>query len=129
MWRFEVQFHRFLEVGKGLFLGVPLAGDVEFEALGDIPPPLAPNGSRKWSLHDLIVPQPRGLRYICVPPRSNRNPGREELPRRGLMDSDGRIPAVSEWHHPPAAIIPPDGASLLAQRLTAVGKNALDPGR
>jgi len=33
LWRFEVQFHRFLEVGKGLFLGVPLAGDVEFEAV------------------------------------------------------------------------------------------------
>src|ERR1035437_7690738 len=60
--RFEVQFNRFLEVGKGLFLGVALAGDVEFEALGDIPPPLAPNGSRKWSLHDLIVSQARELR-------------------------------------------------------------------
>jgi hypothetical protein len=36
-----------------------LAGDVEFEALGDIPPPLAPNGGRKWSLHDLIVSQAR----------------------------------------------------------------------
>jgi hypothetical protein len=36
-----------------------LAGDVEFEALGDIPPPLAPNGSRKWSHHDLIVSQAR----------------------------------------------------------------------
>jgi len=60
--RFEVQFNRFLEIGKSLFLGVALAGDVEFEALGDIPPPLAPNGSRKWSLHDLIVSQARVLR-------------------------------------------------------------------
>ena len=59
MRRFEVQFNRFLEIGKGLFLGVALAGDVEFEALGDIPPPLAPDGGRKWSLHDLIVSQAR----------------------------------------------------------------------
>src|SRR5450759_2322173 len=57
--RFEVQFNCFLEIGKCLFLGVALAGDVEFEALGDIPPPLAPNGSRKWSHHDLIVSQAR----------------------------------------------------------------------
>ena len=55
MRRFEVQFNRFLEVGKSLFLGFALAGDVEFEALGDIPLPFAPNGSRKRSLHDLIV--------------------------------------------------------------------------
>src|ERR1039457_4515882 len=60
--RFEVQFNRFLEIGKHLFLGVALAGNVEFEALGDIPRPLAPNGSRKWSLHELIVSKARALR-------------------------------------------------------------------
>lgn len=59
MRRFEVQFNCLLEIGKCLFLGVALAGDVEFEALGDIPPPLAPDGGRKWSLHDLIVSQAR----------------------------------------------------------------------
>ena len=62
MRRFEVQLNRFLEIGESLFLGVALAGDVELKALGDIPPPLAPNGSRKWSLHDLIVSQARALR-------------------------------------------------------------------
>jgi hypothetical protein len=45
-----------------------LAGDVEFEALGDIPFPLAPNGSRKWSLHDLIVSQARVLRTAARVP-------------------------------------------------------------
>jgi hypothetical protein len=45
-----------------------LAGNVEFEALGDIPPPLAPNGSRKWSLHDLIVSQARALRTAARVP-------------------------------------------------------------
>ena len=59
MRRFEVQFNRFLEVGKSLLPGLALAGNVEFEALGDIPLPLAPNASRKWSLHDLIVSQVR----------------------------------------------------------------------
>ena len=55
MGRFEVQFNRFLEVGQSLVLGLALAGDVEFEALRDIPLPLAPNGSGKRSLHGLIV--------------------------------------------------------------------------
>src|SRR5450432_210719 len=34
--RFEVQFNRFLEVGKSLLLGLALTGNVELEALGDI---------------------------------------------------------------------------------------------
>lgn len=55
MRRFEVQFNRFLEVGKSLFLSLALAGDIDLQALGDIPTPLAPNGSGKRSLHDLIV--------------------------------------------------------------------------
>jgi hypothetical protein len=60
--RFEVEFNRFLEIGKSLFLGLPLAGDIEFEALGDITRPLAPNANRKQSLHDLIFSQARVLR-------------------------------------------------------------------
>src|ERR1017187_870027 len=55
--RFEVQFNRFLQVGKSLFFGLALAGDVEFQALGDVPLPLTPNGRDEWSLHDLIVSQ------------------------------------------------------------------------
>ena len=95
MGRFEVQFNRFLEVGESLFLGLALAGDVEFQALGDIPLPLTPNGSREWTLHDLIVSQERALRTVpqiqnpirslpvpgrpwwrpaCFPPRSDQNP-------------------------------------------------------
>jgi hypothetical protein len=57
-----VQFNRLLEVGKSFLLGLPLAGEVEFQALGDIPLPLTPNGSRKWSLQGLIVSQARVLR-------------------------------------------------------------------
>src|SRR5208283_1891153 len=37
--RLKVQFQRFPQVGKSLFLGLALAGDVEFQALGDIPLP------------------------------------------------------------------------------------------
>ena len=51
MRRFEVQFNRFLEVGKSLFLGLALAGDIDLQAQGDIPTPLASNGSGKRSLH------------------------------------------------------------------------------
>jgi hypothetical protein len=47
-----------------------LAGEVEFQALGDIPLPFTPNRSRKWSLHDLIVPQARVLRAVGRTPRS-----------------------------------------------------------
>jgi hypothetical protein len=34
-----------------------LAGDIDFEALGNVPLPLAPDGCREWSLHDHIVSQ------------------------------------------------------------------------
>jgi hypothetical protein len=34
--RLEVQFNRFLEVGKRLFPSLALAGDVEFQALGKL---------------------------------------------------------------------------------------------
>ena len=64
MRRFKVQFDRFLEVGEGLLLGTALAGDVEFEALGDVPLSLTPNGSRKWSLHSLIVSQVTVVRRL-----------------------------------------------------------------
>ena len=43
MRRFEVQFQRFLQVGESLFFGFALAGDIDFQALGDVPFPLAPN--------------------------------------------------------------------------------------
>lgn len=35
--RLEIQFERFFEIGKSFFLGLALAGDVEFQTLGDIP--------------------------------------------------------------------------------------------
>ena len=65
-----MQFNRLLEVGKGFFLGLALAGDVEFQALGDVPFPLTPNSSREWSLHDLIFSQARLLRTV-LPFRPN----------------------------------------------------------
>ena len=58
---FEVEFQSFLQVREGLFLGFPLAGNVEFQALGDVPRPLAPDRRCEWSLHDFIVSQARGL--------------------------------------------------------------------
>jgi len=59
--RFEMQFKRFPQVGKGFFLGLALAGDIDLQALGDVPLPLTPNGRGEWSLHDLIVSQARTL--------------------------------------------------------------------
>lgn len=55
---FEVEFEGFLEVGESFLLGGALAGDVEFEALGDEPGAFAPDGARgECSLHGLILPQ------------------------------------------------------------------------
>ena len=53
--RFEVQFQRFLQVGESLSFGFALASDIDFQALGDVPLPLAPNGRGEWSLHDHIL--------------------------------------------------------------------------
>ena len=44
MWRLEMEFQRFLQVGESLFFGFTLASNVEFEALRDIPLSFAPNG-------------------------------------------------------------------------------------
>ena len=57
MRRFEVKLQRFLQVGEGLFFGVAPAGDIDLEALRDIPIPLAPYGSSERSLHGDILSQ------------------------------------------------------------------------
>jgi len=54
---FEVQFQRFLQVGASFFFGRTLTGDIDLEALGNIPVTFAPNGSGKRSLHDHILAQ------------------------------------------------------------------------
>jgi hypothetical protein len=53
--RLEVEFQRFLQVGKRFRFGPPLASDIDFQALGDIPSPLTPQGRSEWSFHDLIL--------------------------------------------------------------------------
>ena len=55
--RFEVKFQRLPQVGEGLFFGFALAGDVNFEALRDVPVSFAPNRCGKWSFHDCILAQ------------------------------------------------------------------------
>jgi hypothetical protein len=67
--RLEVQFNRFLEVGKSLFLSLALARDIEFQALGHIPVTFSPNGSGKRSHHVHIVSQARLLGATAQRPR------------------------------------------------------------
>jgi len=55
--QFEVKFERFFQIGESGFLGFTLAGNINFQALGDIPIPLAPDGCGEWSLHDCILSQ------------------------------------------------------------------------
>jgi len=63
--RFEVKFERFFQVGESLFFAFALACNINFQTLGDIPIPLAPDGRGEWSLHNLILSHPR--KYWSVP--------------------------------------------------------------
>lgn len=42
-------------------LGLSLARDIEFEALRDVPVPVAPDGRGEWSPNEHILSQVRGL--------------------------------------------------------------------
>jgi len=48
----EVEFPRFLQIGQRLLFALTLAGNVEFQALRDVPIAFPPNGRSKGSLHD-----------------------------------------------------------------------------
>ena len=52
---FEVQLQRFLQVGESLFFAFTLAGDIDFEALRNVPLSFAPDGRGKRLLHDNIL--------------------------------------------------------------------------
>ena len=62
MRRFEMKFECFPQVGECLFLRFTLAGDIDFQALRDIPVPLAPDGCGERSLHDHILSHDEGVR-------------------------------------------------------------------
>lgn len=72
MGRLEVEFEGFLQVDESLFFGLALTGNIEFEALGDVPGSLAPNGCGKWPFHGVIVSQDDGHRHP-----NRRHPGLE----------------------------------------------------
>ena len=61
MRQLEVKLQCFLQVGKSLLFGFTLAGDIGFEALGDVPIPFPPDGCSERSLHDHILSQYRGV--------------------------------------------------------------------
>jgi hypothetical protein len=56
-WRFEVQFQCLTQIIESFFFGSALAGNIDFQTLGDEPVPFAPNRSRKRTLHESIVAQ------------------------------------------------------------------------
>ena len=63
-----MQFQRFLQVGESFLFGRTLTGDIDLEALGNVPITFAPNGSGKRSFHDHILAQKVAFRldYFCV---------------------------------------------------------------
>src|ERR1035437_303151 len=54
---FEVQLQRLLQVGESLCFALTLAGDIDFEALRNIPLSFAPDGRGERLLHDNILSQ------------------------------------------------------------------------
>ena len=53
--RFEVELKSFLQVRQSHFFGFALPGDVNFQALRDVPWPFLPDGCREWSLQATIL--------------------------------------------------------------------------
>ena len=89
---FEVWFQRFLQVGDSFFFGLALAGDIDFEALRDIPIPLAPDGSSKRSLQGDILSQQEWGRHICCYGASQLILTRDSCHRRGQCASEVQTP-------------------------------------
>jgi hypothetical protein len=88
---FEVQFKRLLEVGKSFFFGFALAGNVEFQALRDVPFALTPNSSREWSLHISIISQGGVLRTVAaIRSLFTREISFGKSPTRGLSARGGK---------------------------------------
>ena len=52
-----MQLQRFLQVGESFFFALTLAGDIDFEALRNIPLSFAPDGRSERLLHDNILSQ------------------------------------------------------------------------
>jgi len=63
-----MQFQRFLQIRESCVLSFALAGDIHFQALGDIPVAFPPYGCRERSLHKRIVSQ-RGQTEVLRPDR------------------------------------------------------------
>ena len=53
-----MKLQRFFQVGESFFFGFTLAGDVDFETLGDKPVALSPYRCRKWAFHSGILSHP-----------------------------------------------------------------------
>jgi hypothetical protein len=57
LWRLEMELQRLFQIGERFLFGFSLTGDVNFEALRDVPVSFAPNRCGKWTFHDRILAQ------------------------------------------------------------------------
>ena len=55
---FKMKLEGFFEIFEGLVFRGTLTGNVNFQALLDVPVTLTPDGRGEWSLHAIIVPHP-----------------------------------------------------------------------
>jgi len=63
-----VQLERFPQICESLFLSSALAGNINFKALGNEPFPLAPDGGRKRTRHETILPQSAARAFSGINP-------------------------------------------------------------
>ena len=57
---FEVKLQRLLQISQGLVFALALAGNIQLQALRDVPIPFTPNGCGERSLHNYILSQAAG---------------------------------------------------------------------
>jgi hypothetical protein len=64
MRRLEVDIEGFAQVGESFFFGLALAGNVDFQALGDVPISFTPDGRGEGALHALRIAESAVIAWI-----------------------------------------------------------------
>jgi hypothetical protein len=67
--RFKMQFQRVLPIRQRFLLRFALGGEINLQALRDVPFAFPPHRSRKWAFHSRILPYlgPQSSRISGVP--------------------------------------------------------------
>jgi hypothetical protein len=66
MWRVKVQFERFPQIIDRFIFGLTLTGDIDFEALCNVPITLSPDTRGKLQFHSFLHPVSGDHRDHCT---------------------------------------------------------------